>query len=466
MILFAFFYILNAFEVRPGFADLSETPEVEVHLKHYYIGDDISIRCGAKRGIRCHFYMNRSEVPFRSVPYRQEYGQCHLSLSVEELVGDRDFGNSIEVSLSCAVELQMDGQLNISQHSKAEKVTVIDKLDKYGRPHIQVEHKVIKDERSVQVLCHSEAGIRCFFYSGHAKQPFSSISYSKELKACHLTVPQKTLLTRTEDRMSPEILLSCTVEVNLEGRAVTSRHSKSVKVNINRKSAGWNVTEVPLSENTIKMTSSFTPGSGYSSVKVMGSAVGGLTCFTITVVLAVIYLKCKRNKLKRERKQFHRSSICKGGPYLIQDSANRRTNVQSRIAYQNYENVQGTPSPQNCVQFTYANVNQDYQRHTKDQQNYKNVQATSSLKRPFHLAKDFSYTDVNVGQDCKRPEMDPHNYENEQAASSLKQPFQLAKDYVNVSQDCKRPEMDSSSDDDDYENVPESKKDYVNVLEE
>ncbi|XP_015200000.2 uncharacterized protein [Lepisosteus oculatus] len=291
------------------FKGLSEKPEVEVHLKHYYIGDDISIRCGAKRGIRCHFYMDGSAVPFRSVPYREQYGQCHLSLSVEELVEDRDFGDSTEVSLSCSVEFKMDGQLKSSQRSKAEKVTVFDTFSKYGRPHIQVDHKVIKDERSVQVLCHSETGIRCFFYSGQAKQPFSSIIYSKESKTCQLTVPEKTLLTRTEDRMSPEILFSCSVELNLEDRAVTSRRSKNIKVDINWNSAGFNVTEEPLSATLFLTDADLVTSDKHLGVYTSGSkhyigiATGLLLFVLAAVILTSLFFIHERNQHHRGRDQ-------------------------------------------------------------------------------------------------------------------------------------------------------------------
>ncbi|XP_069042356.1 uncharacterized protein [Lepisosteus oculatus] len=97
---------------------------IDMDLKRINADQNATIRCEAERGTRCHFYTDESEAPFKSVPFREQYKVCFLTLSGKELLGQRGTGNKTEVVLSCAVELGTLGQTSTSQRSKSITVEV------------------------------------------------------------------------------------------------------------------------------------------------------------------------------------------------------------------------------------------------------------------------------------------------------------------------------------------------------
>ncbi|XP_069036754.1 uncharacterized protein [Lepisosteus oculatus] len=99
---------------------------LQVDPKHISTEDDVKVRCEVEKGTRCHFYMGQSDVPFRSELYRREYRVCLLTVSGRELLQEMGNRTRAEVSLSCAVELDIKGQSVSSHHSESIRIKVED----------------------------------------------------------------------------------------------------------------------------------------------------------------------------------------------------------------------------------------------------------------------------------------------------------------------------------------------------
>ncbi|XP_069036732.1 uncharacterized protein [Lepisosteus oculatus] len=97
---------------------------LQVDPKHISTEDDVKVRCEVEKGTRCHFYMGQSDVPFRSELYRREYRVCLLTVSGRELLQEMGNRTRAEVSLSCAVELDIKGQSVSSHHSESIRIKV------------------------------------------------------------------------------------------------------------------------------------------------------------------------------------------------------------------------------------------------------------------------------------------------------------------------------------------------------
>ncbi|XP_069042075.1 uncharacterized protein [Lepisosteus oculatus] len=97
---------------------------IDMDLKRINTDQNATIRCEAERGTRCHFYTDKSKAPFRSVPFREQYKVCSLTVSGKELLGQRGAGIRTDVVLSCAVELVTLGQTSTSQRSESITVEV------------------------------------------------------------------------------------------------------------------------------------------------------------------------------------------------------------------------------------------------------------------------------------------------------------------------------------------------------
>ncbi|XP_069042355.1 uncharacterized protein [Lepisosteus oculatus] len=234
MTLFIWFHLLIivGVHVRSEVSGLLQKPYIESPEKQMNIEDTIMIRCKFGSGIRCYFYNNQSEVPFRTMPFKEDFQFCHVSVSIEELVGEKEFGASTEVFLSCVVEVMVDGQLMSSMSSDFWQLKVVDKLSQLGRPRIEPHSKPVKGEDVVQMFCYADTGTRCHFYNNFDTVPLVSVPYSKEFNACSLALPVKELVSERHSGKSPQILLRCSVEVKLGETMVISRRSQSIRVNL------------------------------------------------------------------------------------------------------------------------------------------------------------------------------------------------------------------------------------------
>ncbi|XP_066568672.1 uncharacterized protein LOC136758326 [Amia ocellicauda] len=183
----------------------------------------------SNKGSLCHFYTDGSQVPFRSVPFRTEYQHCHLSVSAEELLEERGSQLRTEVSVSCAVELTMDGEPNIIHYSDSDRDSW---FSKFGRPRVEVDPQLVNEDNLIRVLCLAGTGMCCFFYNGNNKMPFNAVVFNETSKACSLTVLGKDLPSEGHRGSSSETLLSCAVEAKLGESTVKSRRSESVKVEV------------------------------------------------------------------------------------------------------------------------------------------------------------------------------------------------------------------------------------------
>ncbi|XP_069036730.1 uncharacterized protein [Lepisosteus oculatus] len=263
-------------------AALMTKPYIDSPVKQTNIGDNIMIRCRSDGGIHCHFYHNHSAVPFKTTQYSAKYKFCHLSIPVEELVGDRDFGRSTEVSLSCSVEMMIDGQLKHSQHSDINKVEVVDKLSQLERPRIEAHSQYVNEEDVVQMFCYANTGTHCHFYNKYDTVPLGSVPYSEEFNSCSLALPVKELVSERHSGKSPQILLRCSVEVKLGETMVTSRRSQSIRVNL--EDDGYSESNVSRDE------------AGQYSHHCIWVASGKLLFLIAMAVSSIFYFKHKRNK--------------------------------------------------------------------------------------------------------------------------------------------------------------------------
>ncbi|XP_066568673.1 uncharacterized protein LOC136758328 [Amia ocellicauda] len=212
--------------------ELRTTLSIEAVQKLFNIEDSVVFRCQSNKGSLCHFYTDGSQVPFRSVPFRTEYQHCHISVSAEELLGERGSQLRTEVSVSCAVELTMDGEPNIVHYSDTVTVEIADRFSKFGRPRVEVDPQLVNEDDLIRVLCLAGTGMRCFFYNGNNKMPFNAVVFNETSKACSLTVLGKDLPSERHRGNSSETLLSCAVEAKLGESTVKSRRSESVKVEV------------------------------------------------------------------------------------------------------------------------------------------------------------------------------------------------------------------------------------------
>ncbi|XP_015198019.1 uncharacterized protein [Lepisosteus oculatus] len=116
--LFMLYLILSGVEVRPSCSDQFKGFHIQVDLKHIDKEERVTVRCEAERGTHCHFYTDLSNAPFRTVPFREKYKVCFLTVSGRELLKGRGSGTSTEVFVSCAVEVVRAGDRVTSQRSE------------------------------------------------------------------------------------------------------------------------------------------------------------------------------------------------------------------------------------------------------------------------------------------------------------------------------------------------------------
>jgi hypothetical protein len=85
-------------------------------------GTHLSLRCEAKHaGTSCYYYLNNTESPFKSQPYKDNV--CVGKVSGKDLLRKRSSAG--EIFITCAVELVVEGGDTVtSQHSEPFKIAI------------------------------------------------------------------------------------------------------------------------------------------------------------------------------------------------------------------------------------------------------------------------------------------------------------------------------------------------------
>ncbi|KAG9353949.1 hypothetical protein JZ751_012073 [Albula glossodonta] len=206
--------------------DTLTNPLITVHQTHLDVGQKAIIRCIADHADHCLFFSNQTLI--RRVSYSSKHKFCHLSVSVDELVGDREFMGKAALLVSCAVEVTLGKELNHTSYSDVVSTSVTDRL--LLRPLIEVYHNVTNKQDPVQMTCVSENGTGCSFYRGYENITWSP--YSEELGGCRVSVLGVDLLGERDGEGGAEVQLRCAVEVEVGGEVLPSRLSHAVTLEI------------------------------------------------------------------------------------------------------------------------------------------------------------------------------------------------------------------------------------------
>ncbi|XP_029565383.1 uncharacterized protein LOC115159620 isoform X2 [Salmo trutta] len=90
-----------------------------VHVEK--IGNYLNLRCEAKAGTSCYFYLNNGDSHFKKLPYKDNV--CVGRVAEEEL--QRKRSSAGEIFITCAVELVVEGEDTVtSQHSEPLGITI------------------------------------------------------------------------------------------------------------------------------------------------------------------------------------------------------------------------------------------------------------------------------------------------------------------------------------------------------
>ncbi|XP_029565370.1 uncharacterized protein LOC115159618 isoform X3 [Salmo trutta] len=90
-----------------------------VHVEK--IGNYLNLRCEAKAGTSCYFYLNNGDSHFKKLPYNDNV--CVGRVAEEEL--QRKRSSAGEIFITCAVELVVEGEDTVtSQHSEPLGITI------------------------------------------------------------------------------------------------------------------------------------------------------------------------------------------------------------------------------------------------------------------------------------------------------------------------------------------------------
>lgn len=85
------------------------------------IGKYLNLRCEAKAGTSCYFYLNIGDSHFKKLPYKDNV--CVGRVAEEEL--QRKRSSAGEIFITCAVELVVEGEDTVtSQHSEPLGITI------------------------------------------------------------------------------------------------------------------------------------------------------------------------------------------------------------------------------------------------------------------------------------------------------------------------------------------------------
>nr|XP_046224174.1 uncharacterized protein LOC124047890 isoform X2 [Oncorhynchus gorbuscha] len=85
------------------------------------IGKYLTVRCEAKAGTSCYFYLNNGDSHFKKLPYKDVV--CLGRVAEEEL--QRKRSSAGEIFITCAVELVVEGEDTVtSQHSEPLGITI------------------------------------------------------------------------------------------------------------------------------------------------------------------------------------------------------------------------------------------------------------------------------------------------------------------------------------------------------
>ncbi|XP_069036774.1 uncharacterized protein [Lepisosteus oculatus] len=104
--------------------EVFDSLRIVVDTEHIKKETIVTIRCEARRGTRCHFYTDESRAPFRTVPFREEFKVCLLTVTGWELQGQRSKGTGTDVLMSCAAELTTEGRTVFSLSSRSIRIQV------------------------------------------------------------------------------------------------------------------------------------------------------------------------------------------------------------------------------------------------------------------------------------------------------------------------------------------------------
>ncbi|KAG9353948.1 hypothetical protein JZ751_012072, partial [Albula glossodonta] len=196
--------------------DTLTNPLITVHQTHLDVGQKAIIRCTPDHADHCLFFSNQTLI--RRVSYSSKHKFCHLSVSVDELVGDREFMGKAALLVSCAVEVTLGKELNHTSYSDVVTTSVT------------VDHNVTNKQDPVQMTCVSENGTGCSFYRGYENITWSP--YSEELGGCRVSVLGVDLLGERDGEGGAEVQLRCAVEEEVGGKVLPSRLSHAVTLEI------------------------------------------------------------------------------------------------------------------------------------------------------------------------------------------------------------------------------------------
>ena len=84
-------------------------------------GHFFTLRCEAKHGTSCYFYMNNQSSHFKSHEFRN--GGCLARASKEEM--QKQSGNSITASVTCEVELLVEGVGSVKSVTKSDSIHIL-----------------------------------------------------------------------------------------------------------------------------------------------------------------------------------------------------------------------------------------------------------------------------------------------------------------------------------------------------
>ena len=84
-------------------------------------GRFFTLQCEAKDGTTCYFYMNNQSTHFKSHEFKN--GGCLTRASKEEM--KKQSGNSITASVTCEVELLVEGVGSVKSVTKSDSIHIL-----------------------------------------------------------------------------------------------------------------------------------------------------------------------------------------------------------------------------------------------------------------------------------------------------------------------------------------------------
>ncbi|XP_066568636.1 uncharacterized protein LOC136758289 [Amia ocellicauda] len=171
---------------------------------------------------------------------------------------------------------------------------------------MDVNRRTAGPEENVIIRCEADRGTNCHLFTDLSPVPFSTVQYREDFKVCTLTVTGRKLLeiwrshhNKTEQkRGDSNVVVSCVVELTLDGHTVTSQRSDRIRIEMEGLemsdfSTATCVTESNVSTSGFNVTESedSTPGVSQFPLHVIWVAVGELLSLVATALLSFLYFK-------------------------------------------------------------------------------------------------------------------------------------------------------------------------------